>query len=138
MHWVCLDPSHGRPQRPQDHFHWLALISPMNAHSGRKTISIALSACPLQIQSPSSDDELGGIAVLDAETSQSDVELLQQASQVNRSPVLYVSGEESVEQLGSRAKRLGLGANEDVWLYGATRLDDILDQVGLPIHAQQL
>ncbi len=93
----------------------------------------------MQVQSPSSDNELGGIAGLDAETTQSDVELLlQQASQVNRSPVLYVSGEESVEQIGSRAQRLGLGANEDVWLYGATRLDDILDQVGLHIHSQQL
>lgn len=32
-------------------------------------------------------------------------------------PVLYVSGEESVEQIGSRAERMGLGSNENIYLY---------------------
>ena len=44
-------------------------------------------------------------------------------------PVLYVSGEESVEQIGSRAERMGLGAARGIYLYSATRLDAVLDEV---------
>lgn len=44
-------------------------------------------------------------------------------------PILYVSGEESAEQIGSRAERMGLGGNENVYLYSATRLDTILDAI---------
>lgn len=44
-------------------------------------------------------------------------------------PVLYVSGEESTEQIGSRATRMGIGANSSVFLYSATRLDYVLDAV---------
>jgi DNA repair protein RadA/Sms len=44
-------------------------------------------------------------------------------------PVLYVSGEESAEQIGSRAERLGMGANPLVFLLSATRLDAVLDAV---------
>jgi len=45
------------------------------------------------------------------------------------SPILYVSGEESVEQIGSRAARMNMDTNEDVFLYSSTRLDVILDAV---------
>jgi DNA repair protein RadA/Sms len=42
--------------------------------------------------------------------------------------VLYASGEESVEQVASRAERMGI--NQDgVYLYSATRLENILDAV---------
>ena len=44
-------------------------------------------------------------------------------------PVLYVSGEESAEQVGSRAERMGIGNNPHVYLHAATRLDSILDAV---------
>ena len=44
-------------------------------------------------------------------------------------PVLYVSGEESSEQIGSRAERMGIGSNSDVYLYSATRLDLVLGAV---------
>jgi len=44
-------------------------------------------------------------------------------------PVLYISGEESTEQIGSRAERMGVGSNANVYLYSATRLDTILDVV---------
>ncbi|KAK9846706.1 hypothetical protein WJX84_009428, partial [Apatococcus fuscideae] len=40
--------------------------------------------------------------------------------------VLYVSGEESKEQVGSRAARMGLKARSDIALYSATRMEDIL------------
>jgi predicted ATP-dependent serine protease len=43
--------------------------------------------------------------------------------------VLYVSGEESVEQIGSRAERMGVAANADIYVYSATRLDAILDEI---------
>lgn len=43
--------------------------------------------------------------------------------------VLYVSGEESVEQIGSRAERMGVAGNTDVFVYSATRLDGILDEI---------
>ncbi len=43
--------------------------------------------------------------------------------------VLYVSGEESVEQIGSRAERMGLAGNQSVYVYSATRLDTILDEI---------
>lgn len=43
--------------------------------------------------------------------------------------VLYVSGEESVEQIGSRAERMGLAGNQAVYVYSATRLDSILDEI---------
>lgn len=42
-------------------------------------------------------------------------------------PVLYVSGEESTEQIGERAIRMGMGANDMIFLHSATRLDSILD-----------
>jgi DNA repair protein RadA/Sms len=45
------------------------------------------------------------------------------------SPILYVSGEESVEQIGSRAARMNMDTNDDVYLYSSTRLDVILDEV---------
>lgn len=44
-------------------------------------------------------------------------------------PVLYVSGEESVEQIGSRAARMGMDSSESVYLYSSTRLNVILDAV---------
>ena len=44
-------------------------------------------------------------------------------------PVLYVSGEESSEQIGSRAERMGVGKNPNVYLYSATRLELILEAV---------
>lgn len=43
--------------------------------------------------------------------------------------VLYVSGEESTEQIGSRAERMGIGNNQDVYLFSATRLEMILEAV---------
>lgn len=50
-------------------------------------------------------------------------------SESERRPVLYVSGEESTEQIGSRAERMGVGTNSDVYLYSATRLELILEAV---------
>ena len=44
-------------------------------------------------------------------------------------PILYVSGEESVEQIGSRAARMNMDGNDNLYLYSSTRLDVILDAV---------
>ncbi|KAL6778234.1 hypothetical protein ACKKBG_A17420 [Auxenochlorella protothecoides x Auxenochlorella symbiontica] len=45
-------------------------------------------------------------------------------------PVLYVSGEESTEQIGSRAERMGMGPEgNNIFLYSATRLDSILAEI---------
>lgn len=44
-------------------------------------------------------------------------------------PILYVSGEESVEQIGSRAARMSMDKNDNLYLYSSTRLDVILDAV---------
>lgn len=41
---------------------------------------------------------------------------------------LYVSGEESVEQIGMRAKRLGI-SNEECYIYSETQLENILSQI---------
>ena len=41
---------------------------------------------------------------------------------------LYVSGEESVEQIGMRAERLGIG-NEECYIYSETLLENILLQI---------
>ncbi|KZV58820.1 hypothetical protein F511_18657 [Dorcoceras hygrometricum] len=41
--------------------------------------------------------------------------------------VIYVSGEESVEQIGTRADRLNIG-NEDIYLHSSTDIEDILEQ----------
>ncbi|XP_015938481.1 uncharacterized protein LOC107464085 isoform X2 [Arachis duranensis] len=43
------------------------------------------------------------------------------------SPVVYVSGEESVEQIGNRADRLGI--TEDIYLYSSNDIEDILKKV---------
>lgn len=43
------------------------------------------------------------------------------------STVLYVSGEESIQQICSRANRMGMETSDDVYLYSSTRLDVILD-----------
>ncbi|CAJ2663794.1 unnamed protein product [Trifolium pratense] len=43
------------------------------------------------------------------------------------SPVVYVSGEESVEQIGNRADRLTIGS--DIYLYSSTDIEDILRKV---------
>ncbi|XP_010654899.1 uncharacterized protein LOC104880300 [Vitis vinifera] len=44
------------------------------------------------------------------------------------SPVVYVSGEESVEQIGNRADRMRI-ETEDLFLYSSTDIEDILGQV---------
>lgn len=41
---------------------------------------------------------------------------------------LYVSGEESAEQIGMRAERLGIG-NEECYIYAETLLENILQQI---------
>lgn len=47
----------------------------------------------------------------------------------HRRPVLYVSAEESVDQVANRAARLGLGAAPNVLLLAATRVEEILRHV---------
>lgn len=53
----------------------------------------------------------------------------QGGGQAGSCAVLYVSGEESVEQIGSRAERMGVAGNAEVYVYSATRLDGILDEI---------
>ncbi|XP_010690138.2 uncharacterized protein LOC104903728 isoform X1 [Beta vulgaris subsp. vulgaris] len=43
-------------------------------------------------------------------------------------PVVYISGEESVEQIGNRADRLNIDT-EDLYLYSGTDVEDILEKV---------
>ncbi|EIE18597.1 DNA repair protein rada [Coccomyxa subellipsoidea C-169] len=43
--------------------------------------------------------------------------------------VLYVSAEESVEQVGSRAERMGLRGAKHLFLYSATRLVEVLQEI---------
>ncbi|KAL6996371.1 hypothetical protein U1Q18_006500 [Sarracenia purpurea var. burkii] len=43
-------------------------------------------------------------------------------------PVVYVSGEESVEQIGNRADRMRIGA-EELFLYSNTDIEEILDKI---------
>ncbi|XP_021765374.1 uncharacterized protein LOC110729896 [Chenopodium quinoa] len=45
-------------------------------------------------------------------------------------PVVYISGEESIEQIGNRADRLSINA-EDLFLYSSTDVEDILKKVSL-------
>ncbi|OVA12455.1 AAA+ ATPase domain [Macleaya cordata] len=45
-------------------------------------------------------------------------------------PVVYVSGEESVEQIGNRADRMRIGT-EDLFLYSSTDIEDILGKIQL-------
>ncbi|KAI3952731.1 hypothetical protein MKW92_021152 [Papaver armeniacum] len=47
-------------------------------------------------------------------------------------PVLYISGEESVEQIGNRADRMGMGIEtEELFLYSSTDIEDILEKAQL-------
>ncbi|CAK0785961.1 hypothetical protein CVIRNUC_009174 [Coccomyxa viridis] len=62
-----------------------------------------------------------GLAIDDVD----DVEPLAAAGEA----VLYVSAEESVEQVGSRAERMGLQGSKHLYLYSATRLVDVLQEV---------
>ncbi|KAJ6793912.1 Uncharacterized protein M6B38_233000 [Iris pallida] len=43
-------------------------------------------------------------------------------------PVIYVSGEESIEQIGNRADRMRI-ASADLFLYSSTDIEDILDKI---------
>ncbi|PSS18027.1 DNA repair protein like [Actinidia chinensis var. chinensis] len=43
-------------------------------------------------------------------------------------PVVYVSGEESVEQIGNRADRMRIGTKE-LYLYSSTDIEDILEKI---------
>ncbi|CAL9195506.1 unnamed protein product [Musa hybrid cultivar] len=45
--------------------------------------------------------------------------------------VVYVSGEESIEQIGNRADRMGI-TTKDLFLYSSTDVEDILDKVQNP------
>ncbi|TMW90576.1 hypothetical protein EJD97_015524 [Solanum chilense] len=50
-------------------------------------------------------------------------------------PVLYVSGEESIEQIGNRADRMRIGTDE-LFLYASTDVEDILEKTQtLPLRA---
>ena len=62
-------------------------------------------------------------------TSEAEIDAMFTAIEAALGPVLYVSGEESAEQIGSRAERLGMGGNPLVFLLSATRLDAVLDAV---------
>ena len=53
---------------------------------------------------------------------------LQLALASNSLRTLYVSGEESVEQIGMRAKRLGI-SNDECYIYSDTLLENILSQM---------
>ncbi|KAK9131073.1 hypothetical protein Sjap_011560 [Stephania japonica] len=44
------------------------------------------------------------------------------------SPVIYVSGEESIEQIGNRADRMRIGTDE-LFLYSSTDIEDILQKI---------
>jgi DNA repair protein RadA/Sms len=66
---------------------------------------------------------LGG----DPGIGKSTILLLVSADLAQHGPVLYVSGEESPEQLKMRADRLGL-AGEQLYVLGETRLEEILAQ----------
>jgi DNA repair protein RadA/Sms len=55
--------------------------------------------------------------------------LLQLARGISPSRVLYVSGEESVDQIASRAERLGVEGGERVFVLSETRLDRVFDAV---------
>lgn len=44
------------------------------------------------------------------------------------SRVVYVSGEESIEQIGSRADRMGI-VTEDLFLYSSTDIEDIFEKI---------
>ncbi|XP_062233603.1 uncharacterized protein LOC133930853 isoform X2 [Phragmites australis] len=44
------------------------------------------------------------------------------------SPVVYVSGEESIEQIGNRADRMSI-KSKNLYLYSGTDLEDILDKI---------
>ncbi|KAL1349369.1 hypothetical protein AAHE18_07G151800 [Arachis hypogaea] len=50
-------------------------------------------------------------------------------SEGKASRVLYVSGEESLEQIGNRAERLGI--KSDIYLYSSTDIEDILKKAQL-------
>ncbi|MED6224492.1 hypothetical protein PIB30_084574, partial [Stylosanthes scabra] len=50
-------------------------------------------------------------------------------SEGKKSRVLYVSGEESLEQIGNRAERLGI--KSDIYLYSSTDVEDILKKAQL-------
>ncbi|XP_047335902.1 DNA repair protein RadA isoform X3 [Impatiens glandulifera] len=43
-------------------------------------------------------------------------------------PVIYVSGEESVEQISDRADRMNIGT-QDLFLYSSTEIEDILEKI---------
>ncbi|OMO70947.1 hypothetical protein CCACVL1_18565 [Corchorus capsularis] len=51
-------------------------------------------------------------------------------------PVVYVSGEESVQQICSRAERMNIGANK-LYLYSGTDIEDILEKIK-PLSPQAL
>ncbi|RLN13258.1 hypothetical protein C2845_PM09G02870 [Panicum miliaceum] len=46
------------------------------------------------------------------------------------SPVVYVSGEESIEQIGNRADRMSITSSK-LYLYSGTDIEDILDKIQL-------
>ena len=48
---------------------------------------------------------------------------MQQWSRACTTPHFLSAGEESVEQIGSRAERMGLLSNSNIFLYSATRMD---------------
>ncbi|KAF6164222.1 hypothetical protein GIB67_010192 [Kingdonia uniflora] len=49
-------------------------------------------------------------------------------SSYESAPVVYVSGEESIEQIGNRADRMGI-LSQDLFLYSCTDVEDILKKV---------
>ncbi|KAK8955521.1 hypothetical protein KSP40_PGU007897 [Platanthera guangdongensis] len=54
--------------------------------------------------------------------------ITQDCNSSSPSPVLYVSGEESLNQIGNRAERLRI-TSENLYLYSSTEVEDILDKV---------
>lgn len=97
---------------------------------GKSTLLLQLAgmltqAAPSSGRAGSKDDAAGTAAatagraqdVQQDEGGAAQQEEHEEAGDGSRRTVLYVSGEESVEQLGSRAERMGLAANTDVFVY---------------------
>lgn len=78
---------------------------------------VGKSTLLLQVADMLTSASAGSAEDASSTTSSSNSTGRQQQEDVEDGPVLYVSGEESTEQIGSRAERMGVGTNADIFLY---------------------
>src|SRR3989344_384085 len=102
--------------------------------AGKSTLLLQLADKLLkmpELKDPSGTHFSGSVAkILSSKTNVKGLDLLAlQNGSLQTSSVLYASGEESIEQIGFRAKRLGVSGESNIVLFTETNAESVINEI---------